>query len=116
MKRLLFLICCIPVVAGCQQQTPGNDKSVVRTQITGQKELGQQLFMHHCAPCHGKQAHGGIAGPDLTASRYKYGKSRSIIIKTITDGRAGGMPTFGSQLKPEEIEALADYLTSVNQK
>lgn len=115
MKKLLFLIGCLLIAIGCRQQTPGDDKKVARPQISGQKELGQQLFMHHCAPCHGKEAHGGIAGPDLTATRYKYGKQRSTIIKTITEGRAGGMPTFGNQLKPEEIEALADYLVSVNQ-
>lgn len=115
MKKLLLLTCYVLVATGCRQQTPGNDTSVAQPQLSAQKELGQQLFMHHCAPCHGKQAHGGIAGPDLTASRYKYGKSRGAVIKTISEGRAGGMPVFGSQLKPEEIEALADYLKSVNQ-
>ena len=115
MNNLLLLIVCLLIISGCQQ-TPVNDKNVVQPQITDQKELGQQLFMHHCAPCHGKQALGGIAGPDLTASRYKYGKNHVSIIKSVTDGRSGGMPVFGSQLKREEIEVLADYLLNINQK
>lgn len=110
MKNLLFFIGCLLVATGCQKQTPADEKNIVRPQMTSQKKMGPQLFAHHCAPCHGKQAHGGIAGPDLTASRYKYGKNRVSVIKTITEGRAGGMPSFGSQLKPEEIEVLSDYL------
>lgn len=115
MKTQFLLIAFLMISAGCQQQS-GDTGTVARPRTTVQKELGQQLFLQHCAPCHGKQANGGTVGPDLTASRYKYGKSRDSIIKTITEGRAGGMPAFGSHLKAEEIEALADYLlTKSNQ-
>lgn len=72
-------------------------------------EAGKQLFAHHCAPCHGTDGRGGV-GPDLSATRYRYGKYRDDIVKTISSGRPGGMPAFGSQLSAAEIAALADHL------
>ena len=72
----------------------------------------RKLYVELCAGCHGIQARGGV-GPDLTVSRFKYGKNRSAIKKSILDGRTGGMPAFGSHLKPEEAAALAEYLLSL---
>jgi mono/diheme cytochrome c family protein len=65
-----------------------------------------------CAACHGSHARGAV-GPDLTTSRFKYGKSRAAIEKSILDGRPGGMPAFGSYLKLEEVKTLADYLLTL---
>lgn len=70
---------------------------------------GRQLFGTLCVGCHGKSARGGV-GPDLTVSTYKYGRSKSDITKTITDGRPGGMPSFGSRVDKEQIESLAEFV------
>lgn len=88
----------------------------------GQRELsdnepariiqGQHLFADYCASCHGDNARGGV-GPDLSAGLYKYGKDRSSVIKSIMDGRSGGMPAFAGQLQPPQALALADYLRSL---
>lgn len=53
-------------------------------------------------------------GPDLSASRYKYGKDRSQIITSISEGRPGGMPGYRSHLSSDEIELLSDYLISLH--
>ncbi len=74
--------------------------------------VGKQLFASMCVACHGENAKGGV-GPDLTLSRYKYGKSRLDIIKTISEGRPGGMPSFSSQITPDQIEGLVEYVLTL---
>ena len=73
---------------------------------------GKLQYAKHCVACHGENAK-GIVGPDLTASTYKYGKTRQDITKTISEGRPGGMPSFSSQIDPEQIEGLVEYLLSL---
>ncbi|MDD2581530.1 MAG: c-type cytochrome [Desulfuromonadaceae bacterium] len=74
---------------------------------------GRQLFGTLCVGCHGKSARGGV-GPDLTVSTYKYGRSRLEITKTITNGRPGGMPSFGSRVDKEQIESLVEFVITLN--
>ncbi|NJD39155.1 MAG: cytochrome c [Geobacter sp.] len=71
-------------------------------------------FDELCAACHGKKGRGGGVGPDLSASRYKYGKERNRIIISISNGRPGGMPGYSSHLSAEDIAGLADYLISLH--
>jgi len=73
---------------------------------------GKQLYATHCAACHGENGK-GVVGPDLTASKYKYGKSRLDIAKSISEGRPGGMPGFKSQINDEQVEGLVEYLLSL---
>lgn len=93
--------------SGCSKQH--EPAEAVKPQSRAQAEQSRKLFENLCAGCHGKDARGGV-GPDLTATSFKYGKNRADIMKTITNGRSGGMPAFESYLKPEEIAALADYI------
>lgn len=73
---------------------------------------GKQLFGTLCVACHGEGAKGGV-GPDLTVSKYKYGKSRLDITKTITEGRPGGMPSFKSQVDKEQVESLVEFVLTL---
>jgi cytochrome c oxidase cbb3-type subunit III len=73
---------------------------------------GKQLYANLCAACHGENAKGTV-GPDLTASKYIYGKSRIDIASSIKEGRPKGMPAFNAQLNPEQIESLVEYLLSL---
>lgn len=100
--------------AGCRQAPERQSAAGGKTAPALAPEAGSRLFAHHCAPCHGKDGRGGV-GPDLTATRYRYGKRHDDIVKTVTGGRPGGMPAFGSQLSAAEIAALADYLLSPRQ-
>jgi cytochrome c oxidase cbb3-type subunit 3 len=73
---------------------------------------GKQLYGNLCAACHGENGKGSV-GPDLTASKYKYGKARLDITKSISEGRPNGMPAFNSQINPEQIEGLVEFLLSL---
>ena len=69
-------------------------------------------FTEKCAACHGPEGKGDI-GPDLTRKEYKYGKSEQAIAVSITDGRAGGMPGFKSDLSGEKIQGLVKFILSL---
>jgi cytochrome c oxidase cbb3-type subunit 3 len=73
---------------------------------------GKQLYANLCAACHGENAKGTV-GPDLTSSRYIYGKSRIDVANSIKEGRPKGMPAFNGQISPEQIESLVEYLLSL---
>jgi cytochrome c oxidase cbb3-type subunit 3 len=73
---------------------------------------GKQLYAQLCSACHGENGKGTV-GPDLTASKYKYGKARLDIAKSISEGRPGGMPAFNGQANPEQIEGLVEYILSL---
>lgn len=73
---------------------------------------GAQLYKNLCVSCHGENAKGGV-GPDLTVSKFKYGKSRLDLEKTIEEGRPGGMPAFKGQIKKEQVESLVEYVMTL---
>jgi cytochrome c oxidase cbb3-type subunit 3 len=73
---------------------------------------GKQLYTNLCAACHGENGKGTV-GPDLTASKYKYGKTRLDITKSISEGRPNGMPAFNGQVNSEQVEGLVEYVLSL---
>lgn len=75
-------------------------------------DQAKQLFAANCAACHGDTAKGGV-GPDLTATKYRYGKDKANLVKSILEGRPNGMPSFSGQFGKEQAEALADYLVGL---
>lgn len=77
-------------------------------------DQAKQLYNANCAACHGDSGKGvaGV-GPDLSVATYKYGKDKTNVVKSIMEGRSGGMPGFSGQLTPPQIAALADYLIAV---
>jgi cytochrome c oxidase cbb3-type subunit III len=73
---------------------------------------GKKIFSERCVACHGPDAKGGI-GPDLTKAAFKYGKSESAILESISNGRPGGMPGFGKELGHEQLEGIVKYLLTL---
>lgn len=73
---------------------------------------GEKLFAKRCAMCHGKTGKGGV-GPDLTAAEYHYSRDPDAVVQTITGGRPGGMPAFGNELSPADVDALARFVLSL---
>jgi cytochrome c oxidase cbb3-type subunit 3 len=73
---------------------------------------GKKLYGTLCASCHGENAKGGV-GPDLTHSKYKYGKARLDITKSIAEGRPDGMPSFSSQIDAEQVESLVEFVLTL---
>ncbi len=69
----------------------------------------QALYKEHCLVCHGENRLGGV-GPALlpeNLARLRKPEAASVI----RDSRpATQMPPFGEKLKPEEIQALTDFI------
>jgi cytochrome c oxidase cbb3-type subunit 3 len=92
--------------------TVDSGKEVGDQKIEAYVAAGKKLYVNLCAACHGEGGKGSV-GPDLTASKYIYGKSRIDIASSIKEGRPKGMPAFNAQLNPEQIESLVEYLLSL---
>jgi cytochrome c oxidase cbb3-type subunit 3 len=78
---------------------------------------GEDLFHDgtkgNCFDCHENGGVGNLAigSTNLTAKNlYLYGSDRAHILESIVHGRAGMMPAFEGQLKPEEIKAVSVYI------
>jgi cytochrome c oxidase cbb3-type subunit 3 len=78
---------------------------------------GEELFHDgdtgNCFDCHenGGVGNRAIGSTNLTQPHlYLYGSDRASILESIVRGRAGVMPAFEGQLKPEEIKAVSVYL------
>jgi mono/diheme cytochrome c family protein len=72
---------------------------------------GKTLFVDNCGGCHTLADAGtsGTAGPKLDG----IGDDESKVEKQIENG-GGAMPPFKGQLSPEEIKAIATYVSSVD--
>ncbi len=72
---------------------------------------GAQLFQGNCAACHALGTNRVIAAKNLKKEALqKYEMySKDAIVYQITNGK-NAMPRFGGRLKPEQIEALAEYV------
>ncbi len=87
---------------------------------------GSNVFAENCAACHGSGAAGGKGFPNLNDDDWVWGGKIEDIFNTIKYGVRSGeekahfsqMPAFGVDqvLKPEEIEAVAQYVLSLSDK
>ena len=74
---------------------------------------GQQVFLRHCAGCHGSNARGTGQGPGLADNPRLAGQSAEQLQALIRRGFPdSGMPPIG--LPPAELAAVADYVRSLN--
>jgi outer membrane protein assembly factor BamB len=67
-----------------------------------------QVFAQHCAMCHGPDGK-GIASrhtPDFTSPGWQQAHSDSELMNAVAKGTESGMPAFGDQLTPQQIDAL----------
>ena len=75
---------------------------------------GQPIFVSKCVSCHGPKAE-GLIGPNLTDRFWIHGKGtvKDIVAVVTTGVPEKGMIAWGTQLKPEEIIAVANYVHSL---
>lgn len=74
---------------------------------------GRQLFVRfNCSGCHGGHAGGGM-GPSLRDTTWIYGNSPANVFSSIAQGRAHGMPAWGSLLPEEQIWKLVSYVRTL---
>jgi heme/copper-type cytochrome/quinol oxidase subunit 1 len=84
-----------------EQPAPGADPQLA---------AGQQVYMDNgCGSCHALSAAGstGTVGPDLDQAD----PSEELVVDRVTNG-LGAMPAFSAQLTPDQIEAVAVYVST----
>jgi cytochrome c oxidase cbb3-type subunit 3 len=97
---------------------PGPDRPLreVTNPYRGDKSAlaeGRRLFVwYNCAGCHGDHAGGGM-GPSLRDTTWLYGNGDQHIFASITEGRAHGMPAWGSKLPQDQIWKIVAYIESL---
>jgi len=75
--------------------------------------MGKRIFKSYCSTCHGTQAKGAYAFPNLTDNDWLYGGTEESIKSTIIHGRKGLMPAWETVLG-NDIDNMADYVASLN--
>ena len=79
------------------------------------QEIGQRLFLNTCSQCHGSDAQGAKAYPNLTDTDWLYGGDPETIKTTILQGRNGMMPPMGAALGSEDdVKNVANYVLSLS--
>lgn len=74
---------------------------------------GRQLFIRmNCSGCHGGHAGGGM-GPSLRDVDWVYGSTDAQIFSSIAEGRAYGMPAWGTRLQDDQLWKLVAYITAM---
>jgi cytochrome c oxidase cbb3-type subunit 3 len=74
---------------------------------------GRLLFVSfNCSGCHGGRAGGGM-GPSLRDQDWIYGGKSRDIFDSIAQGRANGMPAWGTMLPEQTIWQLTAYIQSL---
>jgi mono/diheme cytochrome c family protein len=81
------------------------------TGVTAEKPTdGKTIFTTTCASCHTLADAGttGTVGPNLDQAK----PPKELVIDRVTNGM-GAMPSFKDTLDPKQIQAVADYVSSV---
>ena len=74
----------------------------------------REIFATRCMPCHGPEGQ-GVIGPNLTDDYWIHGRTLVEIRRTISEGVPDkGMVPWKDQLKPDEISALAAYVSTLS--
>lgn len=53
-------------------------------------------------------------GPALNDAQWIYGGDEAAVVESIANGRPGGMPAFGGQATPEQIQQVAAFVLSLS--
>jgi cytochrome c oxidase cbb3-type subunit 3 len=75
--------------------------------------VGRNLFLNNCATCHGSDGGGAPGFPNLTDRDWLWGGDPQAVIATISNGRVGVMPGWGSVLGENGVEDMLAYLYSL---
>lgn len=84
---------------------------------------GSAAFKVNCVQCHGSGAAGSPGYPNLNDDDWLWGGDLNAVYTTLTHGiryasdaetRVSEMPAFADILKPEEIDVVANYASSLS--
>jgi cytochrome c oxidase cbb3-type subunit 3 len=77
-------------------------------------EIGHNIFANNCAVCHGSDAHGAKGFPNLTDNDWLYGGTPDDVVTSITGGRNGVMPPWGSVLHEDGVNEVVNYVLTLS--
>lgn len=90
------------------------DKVMIIPRAEGDVEQGGQIYQKQCAACHGKTGKGRGMFPMLVGQYTNYLKRQiDLYLKADRPHDEEGMAGRLNQLKPEEIQNVLAYLTSI---
>ena len=130
MRRKLFaLFVILSLFTFCKEKgQPTDNSGTTETASTdeGVNQEGKKIFLSTCATCHGPTGLGdGAASAGLKPKprnfqkeKFAYGGDLASIKKTIMNGspKSPLMAAFKNVLKPEQIDAVADYVLYLSKK
>ena len=97
-----------------------NAKEDRKLSTTEDQQIGQRLYINHCAQCHGDNGEGRGDYPPLAGNRTVIMNSSVNLVRIILRGgfapttegnpRPYGMPPFGHTLSDSEVAAVATYV------
>ena len=76
---------------------------------------GTAVFEGQCVACHGDAGTGNreLGAPNLTDAIWLYGGDRAAIVETVSNGRSGVMPAWGTRLDEGTIRSLTLFVHSL---
>ena len=108
-RAMLFLMAI--VVGSVPTETEPGGEDLPALSLTGDATAGADVFASAgCGSCHTLSAAGstGTVGPNLDDAK----PPAALVVERVTNGM-GAMPPFKGQLSDAEIQAVADYVSSV---
>ena len=108
---LLAAVTCIlmqPLITSANEDPTEVAAAVVDEKYSEQGSDVKRLFASRCSWCHQGYGMKQADGPRLAGTE----SSRDRVIETIARGKSP-MPGFRKQLKPWQIESLADYVKAL---
>ena len=108
---LLAAVICIlmqPLMATANEDPTEVAAAMVDEKFSEQGSDVKRLFASRCSWCHQGYGMKQADGPRLAGTE----SSRDRVMETIAKGKSP-MPGFRKQLKPWQIEALADYIKAL---
>jgi mono/diheme cytochrome c family protein len=100
------------------------DAAALKNPITSTPEsvaAGQQLYLRHCASCHGRNGQGGPgndlipAAPSLLGDKWDHGSTDGEIFTNIKNGIGPdfNMVPFKDKLKDDEVWRIVTFIRSL---
>lgn len=77
-------------------------------------KMGLRLFANNCAVCHGADGGGNYGFPNLTDHDWLYGGTPEKIKETITLGRKGAMPAWGTLMGETGVVNVSEYVLQIS--
>ena len=92
---------------------PSVDKLMALVSNTDEVKEGKETYVKNCVACHGADG-GGLIGPNLTDSYWIHGAALDSVYNTVANGvLEKGMPPWGKVLKPQDVERVVAYITTL---